>query len=742
MAKKKKRKEEKPALVYSVEIIGLILLLLGIVGFGDFGIVGEFIKNFAIFLCGQFYFLLLLICLIVGFYMVAKRKNPAFSNERVVGIYIILVALLMLAHQNYITENTSIKNVVSETFNSITISFENNTNVLGNESLIATGGGMLGAILSGVSGFLFGKTGTYVIVVIVAIFGVIMLFNITLADMIKVIIKPFKKLKKEKGPNIKLPDYKDDLVYENMPKQKMTISSLEDLEVASHTNESVAPNEQLLMNFNQSTKPNSNQKYELPSIYLLDAIKNKTKASTTEFITLNHKILERVLTDFDIEGKVVQVYVGPTFTQYELEIKAGTRVNRILAIDREIALALGAKNIRIEAPIPGKHTIGIEVPNKEATSVQIKEIISKIPSKYENSKLLAALGKDIMGEVQFLEIDKMPHLLVAGATGSGKSVCINSIITSILMRATPDEVKMILIDPKKVEMAVYEGIPHLMRPVVTSPKHASEALRKVVQEMDDRYDLFNKTGTKNITTYNEMVERKGHKEGLNKIPYIVVIIDELADLMLVARKEVESSIMRIAQLARAAGIHLIVATQRPSADIITGLIKANIPSRVSFSVSSSIDSRTILDATGAEKLLGKGDMLFSPMGENTPRRIQGCFISDQEVERVASWCKKQREAEFDEKFVNLDNNEDNITGGSSPDMKSTNEESDPIYNDVLEFAIRTGKISASLVQRKFSVGYNRAARLIDILEEKGIIGPQNGSKPRDVLVELEQKEDM
>ena len=382
------------------------------------------------------------------------------------------------------------------------------------------------------------------------------------------------------------------------------------------------------------------------------------------------------------------------------------------------------------------------MPNDEAQPVTIRETLELMPKQTKNMPLAVALGKDIMGKVKWCEINKTPHLLVAGATGSGKSVCINTIIISILMKARPDEVKLILVDPKKVELSIYNGIPHLLTPVVTDPRKASVALKRAVSEMERRYDVFEEHKTKNIEGYNKLVEEKNKKladdEKLATMPYIVVIVDELADLMLVAGKEVEDSIMRITQMARAAGIHLIIATQRPSTDVITGLIKANIPSRISFAVSSSIDSRTILDMTGAEKLLGKGDMLFLPMGESTPERIQGAFIDESQIKKVVDYTVSQQKASFDQNFINLDNVDNNQ---EMPVKHEKEEYDDPLYNDIVEFVITQGKASASLLQRRFKLGYNRAARIIDLLEERGIIGPQNGSKPREVLVKLEDKEE-
>ena len=419
--------------------------------------------------------------------------------------------------------------------------------------------------------------------------------------------------------------------------------------------------------------------------------------------------------------------------------------NKITSINREISLALAKKDVRIEAPIPGKNTVGIEFANETPTPVSFYEIISS--NKMVNAmdkKLMVPLGKSIMGDIGVCEINKMPHLLIAGTTGSGKSVCVNGIICSILMRARPDEVKLVMVDPKVVELSVYNGVPHLLRPVVTDPKQAAIALSKMVAEMEKRYNEFSESKTKNIEGYNAYIDKwnKTHKNEDDmkpKMPYIVIIIDELADLMMVAAKEVEDSILRITQKARAAGIHLIVATQRPSTEVITGLIKANIPSRIAFSVGSGIDSRTILDQTGAEQLLGKGDMLFLPIGMNSPIRIQGSFITDDEIKRIIDYTISQQKAEYDPEMENLENT-DNV--GSSNDVASTanQDDSDPLYNEIVEFVVNTQKASASLLQRRFKLGYNRAARIIDMLEENGIIGPPNGSKPREVLVKLNQDE--
>ena len=717
MAKKKTKKEtEKKEFQYSKELQGLLLILIGIIGFGDFGIVGTVIKGFSIFLCGTWYPIFLVLSLILGIYFVAKRKSPDYFTARLIGLYTIIVAILLFSHLNYVNNNDlSGVDIFRVTIDNIMASLNNF------DLLRDTGGGMFGALFSSLFVTLFDVTGTMVVVVVLVIFGIVMLFDITLVDILKAIVKPFKRKEKKE---VETEEIKDE--EETNDDGKVVITNLNEIIDNSTPIDASASKEQLQM------ETVAEDVYVLPPLSLLEESKNRGKINSTEFIQSNNKILERVFNDFGIVGKVVEVHVGPTVTQYEVELKAGTKVNKVLSINREIALALAAKDVRIQAPIPGKSTIGIEIPNPVQADVKLKDILVGLPKKLENSKLVAPLGKDIMGNIQYFEINKAPHLLVAGATGSGKSVCINNFIVSILMRTKPDEVKLILVDPKKVELSVYEGVPHLLRPVVTDPKKASVALQKVVQIMDERYDLFEQTGTKSIGTYNEYVEKQISKgKDMEKMPFLVVIIDELADLMMVCSKEVEESITRITQLARAAGIHLIVATQRPSTDVITGLIKANIPSRLSFAVSSSIDSRTILDMTGAEKLLGKGDMLFLPMGENVPIRIQGSYVSDEEIKRVVDFVKRGKKPVYDEKLTDLE--------APSKINEDFSGEEDPLYNEIVEFAIKTGRVSASLLQRKYRLGYNRAARIVDLLEERGIIGPQNGSKPREVLVKLKNE---
>lgn len=741
MAKKKKKKDSNNN-GYSVELTGLILILIGIIGFG-FGIVGNLLKQFAMFLAGIWWFIILSILIILGVYMLYKRKMPKFSDQKLIGIYIFIIILLVASHFEFINQTDSAKDIIAETYNNFMerISTMNANNSLHSTgiSTVIIGGGFIGALFASALYACVGKTGTIVILVLLGIFASVLTFDVNLSLIFKKIFGIFKFKKKDKMDNNNEPDeipISDSNTIKEAPIEKhednkIIITSMEELKNKPITQESLeVPS--------KTTPTEEDKSYTLPKFsQIFDPLKPK-KNNNTSFTQANKEILERVLKDFGIAAKVVEIHIGPAVTEYELTVPPATKVNKIVNIDKEIALALAAKDVIIQAPIPGKSTIGIEIPNPTISSVTLREVLESPQNLKSDAKICAALGKDIMGTPKVFDLTKMPHLLVAGSTGSGKSVCINGIIASILMRYKPNEVKLVLVDPKKVELTNYNGIPHLLCPVVSDPKKASLTLQKVVTEMDNRFQTFSDKEVKNITGYNEMIEKynKKHPESpQSKMPYIVVIIDELADLMLVASKEVEDSITRITQLARAAGIHLIVATQRPSTDVITGLIKNNIPSRIAFAVASQIDSRTILDQRGAERLLGKGDMLYFPMGESAPTRIQGCFINDDEIKRLIDYCKEQGSANYDQAFENVSQNTSSGSGNSA-----VSGDDDEAYNDVVEFAIQTGKISASLIQRRFRFGYNRAARMMDLLEARGIVGPQNGSKPREVLVKLEKND--
>ena len=742
MAKKKKTKDSNNSNSYSVELTGLILILIGVIGFG-FGFIGSILKKFAMFLAGSWWIIILITLIILGVYMLYKRKMPKFSDQKLIGLYVFFIILLVASHFEFLSITGNPKEILMETYNNYmerisTITATNALNTSG-VTTIVIGGGFIGALFTAALYGLFGKTGTIVILVLLGIFASVLTFNVNLSNIFKKLFSLINNKRKSKNEqeNIDaIPISNSDDIKEiptNKPeeKEKIIITSMEELKTKPIVEESLEKN-------TKQEEAESEGFYRLPKFSeIFDPLKPK-KTNNTSFTQSNKEILERVLKDFGIAAKVVEIHIGPAVTEYELTVPPATKVSRILNIDKEIALALAAKDVIIQAPIPGKSTIGIEIPNPTISSVTLREVLESPQNLKSDAKICAALGKDIMGTPKVFDLTKMPHLLVAGSTGSGKSVCINGIIASILMRYKPTEVKLVLVDPKKVELTNYNGIPHLLCPVVSDPKKASLTLQRVVTEMDNRFQTFSDKEVKNITGYNDMIEKynKKHPESpQSKMPYIVVIIDELADLMLVASKEVEDSITRITQLARAAGIHLIVATQRPSTDVITGLIKNNIPSRIAFAVASQIDSRTILDQRGAERLLGKGDMLYFPMGESSPTRVQGCFVNDNEIKRLIDYCKNQATAKYDSAFENVSQNTSSGSGNSA-----VGGDDDDAYNDVVEFAIQTGKISASLIQRRFRFGYNRAARMMDLLEARGIVGPQNGSKPREVLVKLEKND--
>lgn len=752
MAKKKKRKEtSKKGFDHYEELIGVILLILTILSIvpEPLGLVGKMGASFAMFLVGTGYQILLFGVFLLGCYLVYKREWPNFFTTRLIGIYSLVLGLMVLAHLSFVQENGG---DIAKAFKAtVDVLIRNFGNVTNGGILTLTGSGMIGVVVSSLFYKLFDVNGTYIVAFVFIIVGLLLMTGISFGDVLKKFFSKFHRKNKVKGAEKE----KKVIVNDSSQEEEPAITTVEDKKIMIHSIDElthvkeepakevplpeteIAP---VIHDHNPSEGiVQQNLKYKLPPLSILTPTK-KTKSSNNEVIERNIEKLEQVLKDFGIFGKVVEVNVGPSVTQYELEINSGTKVSKILSLNKEISLALAKRDVRIQAPIPGKSTVGIELANDSTSPVGLKEILETVPGNKTNSKLLVALGKNIMGNSVYCEIDKTPHLLVAGSTGSGKSVCINCMIASILMRTKPSEVKLVLVDPKKVELSMYNGVPHLLIPVVTDPRKANDALKKIVREMEIRYDKFADKGVKNISTYNEWVDKQN--EGLPDdakmahMTYIVVIVDELADLMVVAGKEVEDSIMRIAQMARAAGIHMILATQRPSTDVITGVVKANIPSRISFAVSSSIDSRTILDATGAEKLLGKGDMLFLPMGENAALRVQGAYVSDEDLEKIVNYTVAQQKAQYDESFMNLNAGEDDRA--SMEDVRNAPEEyDDPLYNEIVEFAIMSGKISASLIQRKYRLGYNRAARIVDLLEERGIIGPANGSKPREVLVKLD-----
>ena len=639
---KKKQKKEKEKFEYSEEIIGVLFVLLSIIGMLGYGVAGNFVRSFAVFLVGVAYFPLLIIFLCLGLYLIIKRTSPKFISRFSIGVSLIVMAILTLVHMEYVHEFSG-KEIIVETFKNVMLAFKS-------ADLIKNcGGGMIGSCLVSIFNWAFAD-GIIFLVVTLIILGLIFIFNTSLVNLLSKILKipKFNKHEKEEHPAL----IKNDVVEEEEnptsedQTEKRVISSIEELTVKK---EEVKDTDIPIRkpDISEETPKNevviNNGEYMLPSINILKTVKNVNSKENEQNAKANISKLEDALRVFDISGKIVQVNIGPTVTQYELDLKTGTRVNKLLGIQKEIALIMAAKDVRIQAPIPGKNTIGIELPNKVNASVSFKEVLSNMPEVNEKSILAVGLGKDIMGQVKWCEINTTPHMLVAGSTGSGKSVCINCIIASILMRCKPDEVKLVMVDPKKVEFSMYNGIPHLLCPVVTDPKKASIALKNIVAEMERRYEILEKTKNKNIVSYNKFCET--HDE-YQKLPYIVVIIDEFADLMATTGKELESVVARLAAMSRAVGIHLVLATQRPSIDVITGLIKANIPTRIAFMVASKMDSRIIIDQVGAEKLLGRGDMLYASATVPFPVRIQGTFVSDSEVENVVDYVKQYGEPEY------------------------------------------------------------------------------------------------
>lgn len=696
-----------------------------------------------------------------------KAKKPKFMIS-FMSLYICVIITYSLIFREDMPSN-----ILS--YNSLSTSY-----YLGIEDGIA--GGIIGNLLTSFLLSILGVQGSYIIVGTLAVLSIILTTNLSIMDILKAVGKSIKFMINSIKASIGNISFENILVSEDEDKDKSkstgsnnktkTIKAIlnnpfdkkeenkgdmvdEKIKILDYTNTNNKKVVELpidkankVNNTNSSPKSakkdseasedvsdlsfseNSNlENYELPSTELLKDNPNESSSKDKRDILNKAKLLEGTLQNFGVEAKVIQISKGPTITRYELQPKPGVKVSKIVNLTDDIALSLAAQNIRIEAPIPGKAAVGIEIPNDSSTLVTLREVLESESFVDRASKLTFVLGKDISGQPIVDDLAKMPHMLIAGATGSGKSVCVNSLITSILYKSTPDEVKFLLIDPKVVELSCYNGIPHLLLPVVTDPKKAAAALNWVVQEMTNRYKLFAQNSVRDLDSYNEKF--KGSKE--EQLPKLVVIIDELADLMMVSPDQVEDAICRLAQMARAAGIHLIVATQRPSVDVITGVIKANIPSRIAFSVSSQADSRTILDMGGAEKLLGKGDMLFYPVGSSKPRRMQGAFVSDLEVNSVVEFIKGQVE--------NI-NYEEEIIEKISSVKESSDEEVDDKLSEAIELVVSAQQASISMLQRRFRIGYNRAARLIDEMEARGIVSESLGSKPRRVLLTQEEFEEI
>ncbi|WP_066173147.1 DNA translocase FtsK [Bacillus marinisedimentorum] len=781
MAKRKRKQTKKKETIkkqLQFEVVGLTMFALMVIGIIKLGKVGGFLVMIFRFFFGEWYVLPLLGGLIFSLFLIVKRSFPPFATRRLNGLYLMGASMLLLSHVK-LFEDLSRQGDWAD-LSVIRNTFELFKMETGGQSIINDlGGGMIGAGLFAMSYYLFDVLGTRIIAFLLILISLLLITGKSLRQTVGVVfswigdfikkqwgaflddISTWKEGRKKKREEKELERQRA------MEQEELEISGVRDESGDDEEEEAINGDERdeepIIANFadvayqkpekgkrdaSGNAQPQEkaedqegggdvtitfseqeNKDYRLPPLSLLEVPQKNSQTFEKQQISANARKLEKTFQSFGVKARVAKVHLGPAVTKYEVYPEAGVKVSKIVNLSDDLALALAAKDIRIEAPIPGKSAVGIEVPNQEVATVSLREVLES-PKNDMDKKLMIGLGRDISGDAVLAELNKMPHLLVAGATGSGKSVCINGIVTSILMKTKPHEVKLMMIDPKMVELNVYNGIPHLLAPVVTDAKKASQALKKVVAEMERRYDLFSHSGTRNIEGYNEHVRKHNEKTGEKQplLPFIVVIVDELADLMMVASGDVEDAITRLAQMARAAGIHLIIATQRPSVDVITGVIKANIPSRIAFSVSSQTDSRTILDMGGADKLLGRGDMLFLPVGASKPIRIQGAFLSDEEVEEIVDYVVAQQKAQYQEEMIPSEETEDSM------------EVDDDLYPDAVELVTEMQTASVSMLQRRFRVGYTRAARLIDAMEANGVVGPYEGSKPREVLVSKNNEE--
>lgn len=773
MAKKRKSKKKQMKLNTDIKVILLILLgiVLAILIYGNSGYVGNFLNEILGGIMGIFKYIVPVVPFVSAIYMFSNNKEDLLTKIIPSSIILLCCSATMTLYQilnNALEYNIQFQEILDRAF------------YLGK---LNKGGGIIGLLISYPLVKLFEPIAALIIIIGIAIIVAVMVFGLKPSEHISKFVnkmedeRKINRTEEQKSNKIKkqsvIQDDLGDVAYakpetarERKQREKeerrrealkvdeqLTINMLEQEKKAQNTNKSNGDYIEGNLFKQEEEKKEEKKKevlqlehalvvedehYEYPPVELLSKGKKASRGSAKMLADTAAK-LQKTLYSFGVSAKVENVSVGPTITRYELKPAEGTRVSKIANLADDIALNLAAETIRIEAPIPGKQAVGIEVPNKEKEAVHLREVIESSEFENNKSKLSVALGKDVAGKTIIADIGKMPHVLIAGSTGSGKSVCINSIITSIIYNAKPSEVKLVMVDPKVVELSVYNGIPHLLIPVVTDPKKAAGALAWAVQEMDDRYNKFAQKGVRDLKGYNKAIEKENENA---KLPQIVIIIDELADLMMVAAKEVEEAICRLAQKARAAGMHLVIATQRPSVDVITGLIKANVPSRIAFAVSSQVDSRTILDSTGAEKLLGKGDMLFYPVGASKPLRVQGAFVSDDEVEKIVDFIKMNAgEVSYSEDIIESIE-KSNKSDKELLESEACEDDSDPFLQDAIETVIETGQASTSFIQRKFKVGYARAGRIIDQMEERGIISGYQGSKPREVLMSKEKWEEL
>ena len=778
----------------SIEALAVFLIVYCLLAIFQLGFLGKFFANVIRFFIGDLFVFGGVCGILAGFGMLFRGRMPKIIWRWTVAAVCSSIALLLFVSvMTYSSFTSSGSPLFQEMMNRFMVDFTSNTI---SQNL---GGGLIGTLLYAGTYFLVSQWGTYLLVFLLLVSSALLIFDIHLSDVMnfvrthvsnlsqKIAEKKAEKEAKQRAleeedlytsnpeihPDDSLPveepvkeerkehsllnrmknaffdDYEDESMVDTEqelyePVYSEPVVSPEPVSpvtpvvstpspIASKTQENSIHEDDAFEDDGEDIGDlamggeENDEDYQLPPVTLLNPVQQSDQSNERTIVERNMRILERTFASFGVDAKVMpNPMLGPAVTKYEIQPAIGVKVSKIVNVSDDIALALAAKDIRIEAPIPGKPYVGIEVPNSQTSFVSFSDVIQ---SAIQSPKPLdVPLGRDISGNVRLCDITKMPHMLIAGSTGSGKSVCINGIITSILMKTKPHEVKLMMIDPKMVELNVYNGIPHLLTPVVTNPRKAAQALQKVVAEMEKRYELFASMGMRNIDGYNAHVEQYNRETGENNptLPYIVVIVDELADLMMVASNEVEDAIIRLAQMARAAGIHMILATQRPSVDVITGIIKANVPSRIAFAVSSGTDSRTIIDANGAEKLLGRGDMLYMPMGENKPIRVQGAFLTDEEVERIVDFVKNQQEVEYDEAMMPSENT--TAAGGSEPE--------DELFYEVIELLKEQETISTSYLQRRFRIGFNRAARMIDDLEARGYVGPADGSKGRKVNVHV------
>lgn len=741
MAKKNNNQKNKSKNNFEKEIYGIILFGLSLIialsiYIKPTGIVGLFIRDFVLGMFGLGAYVFPIFFMFVGGFFIVKRGKVKL-NLKFYYVCLLLYIINIMLTLPYSNKSNNITFVEK-----LKISYEN--------GIIHKGGGVISEIIATPFIYTLGIIGSYIILTCLTLILFILITEKSIGVVTEKLLKNITDKLKSKRNNekeikeIKINDIenKDDVVNlkENIDKidKKIKIVDFLKQEEPKEKNDSSSSDikkeisvDDFTKEINKANNISKEIEYIFPPVDMLNENKYKANANDKKELLQNAKLLEETLQSFGVDAKVIQVNRGPSVTRYEIQPSAGVKVSKIVNLADDIALNLAAPSVRIEAPIPGKAAVGIEVPNKEVVPVTLREVIESNEFIEFKSNLAFAIGKDISGKCIVTDLAKMPHLLIAGATGSGKSVCINTLITSLIYKSSPKDVKLLMIDPKVVELSVYNGIPHLLIPVVTDAKKAASALFWAVNEMTQRYKLFAENNVRNIEGYNQLMENIDNSK---RLPQIVIIIDELADLMMVAPNDVEDAICRLAQMARAAGMHLVIATQRPSVDVITGVIKANIPSRISFAVSSQVDSRTILDMAGAEKLLGKGDMLFMPIGESKPIRIQGAFISDKEVENIVMFLKESGEVNYEKDIM------DNIETFTNSTTETDEDETDELLSEAINIAVEYGQISVSMLQRRLRIGFNRAARIVEEMEKRGIVGKQEGSKPRQVLISKESVE--